>query len=485
MRVPGPVLAVAGGHVAILLLVAGRYGYHRDELYFLEAGQHLAWGYVDQPPLVPLLARAQVALLGSFVAAIRVIPALVSGGVVVLAALLARELGGDRRAQIVAAGAVAGAGFVLGVGHLLSTATFDFAFWMALLVVSARMMRTGEPRWWLVFGGVAGLALWNKQLVVLLAVALVGGLVIERRWDLLAPRWLAAGGALALVIAAPTIVWQAANGWPQLEMARALSERLGGENRALLLPLQLLMLGPLLLPLGLAGARALWGRQGGPLRVFRPLLWAYGVALAVTFVTAGRPYYPLPLAAAIVIAGAAALGGRDASRRRLTALVAANAIFAVFVALPVLPPAVLGDTPFGQINDTLVETVGWPEMVATVAAVVAGLPEGEREQVVLLTGPYGEAGALDRYGPQAGLPQPYSGHNSYWHWRRPGNDAATVVAVRMSGELLDDHFASCRRAPSIDNGLGVDNEAQGQPVWVCRGLLGSWRERWPDFRHYN
>lgn len=483
--VPGPVLAVTGAHLGVLLLLAGRYGFHRDELYFLEAGRHLAFGYVDQPPLVPLLARVQVELFGSSVTAIRVLPALVSAAAVLLAALLARELGGDRRAQILAAGAVAGTGVALTFGHLLSTAAFDFAFWMALLVISARMLRTGEPRWWLAFGAVAGLALWNKHLVVLLAVALLGGLLVERRWDLLASRWLAAGGALALVIASPTIVWQATNGWPQLEMAQALSERLAGENRILLLPLQVLLLGPLLVPFGVAGARELWQRQREPFRVFRPLLWAYGVALVLTFVTGGRPYYPLPLAAVVVIAGAVALSDRGTSPRRLAALIAVNAAVALVISLPALPPEVLADVPLGEINPTLVESVGWPELAGTVAAVVAGLPADERAGAVVLTGSYGEAGALDRYRPQAGLPQPYSGHNSYWHWRRPDDDGATVVAVRMSDEFLDDHFESCQRATTLDNGLGIDNEAQGQPVWVCRGLLGTWQERWPDFLHYD
>lgn len=483
--VPGPVLAVTGAHLAVLLLVAGRYGHHRDELYFLEAGRHLAWGYVDQPPLVALVARVQSELFGQSVTAIRLIPALVSACTVVLAALLARELGGGRRAQTLAAGAVAVTGMTLTFGHLLSTATFDFAFWMALLLVGARMLRTGEPRWWVPFGGVAGLALWNKHLVVLLAVALVGGLLVERRWDLLRPSWLAAGGALALVVAAPTILWQATNGWPQLEMAAALSERLAGENRVLLLPLQLLLLGPLLLPFALAGARELWQRhreQGG---VFRPLLWAYGVALVLTFVTGGRPYYTLPLATVTVIAGAVAFGNRGTSPGRLTALIVANAAGSIFIALPVLPVDTLAGTPFGEINETLVEAVGWPELVDTVADVVAGLPADERAEAVVVTGSYGEAGALDRYGPQAGLPQPYSGHNSYWHWRRPDNDRATVVAVRMPREFLDQHFASCRRAATLDNGRGIDNEAQGQPVWVCRGLQGTWRERWPDFLHYD
>lgn len=211
-------LVVAGGAVALLLVVAGRYGFHRDELYFIEAGQHLAFGYVDQPPLAPALARAQTALLGVAPWAVRVVPALATGVTAVLAGLLARELGGRRQAQTWSAAAIGGSGFVLTVGHLLSTAAFDFAFWLGLIVIVARLLRTQGPRWWVAYGVVAGAALWNKHLPILLTAAVLIALAGARRWDLLAPRWLAAGGAVAVMIAAPTLVWQATHGWPQLEM---------------------------------------------------------------------------------------------------------------------------------------------------------------------------------------------------------------------------------------------------------------------------
>lgn len=418
---------IAGLHVLVLLIVSGRYGFHRDELYFLEAGRHLAFGYVDQPPMVPALARVQVALFGTGVAALRVVPALVSATSVVLAAVLAREFGGGRRTQVLAAGALAGAGFVLATGHLLSTATLDFAFWMALLVVAARLVRTADPRWWLGYGVVAGVALWNKHLVVLLTLSLLGGLALERRRELLASRWLVAGGIVALVLASPTLVWQAMNDWPQLAMAGALTDRLGTENRLTLLPLQLVMLGP------------------------------------------------------VLVAGLVATEGR--APRRALRLVAANAMFSVPLALPVLPLTVLPASPAVVVNDTLVEQVGWEQLTLTVAGVVATLPP--EEPVVLLTGSYGEAGALDRYGPAHGLSPAHSGHNSYWHWRQPDQDGATVVAVRMSRDLLDQHFARCDPATTVDNGLGIDNEVQGAPIWVCRGLEGTWAQRWPAFRHYS
>jgi 4-amino-4-deoxy-L-arabinose transferase-like glycosyltransferase len=475
-----PVWAIAGAHLLVLLAVAGRYGFHRDELYFLEAAQHLALGYVDQPPLVVVVARVQVALLGDSVAALRVAPALASAGSVLLGAALARELGGDGRARTLAAGVVAGGGFALAAGHLLSTSTFDLTAWFAIIVLAARLVRTGDPRWWVVIGAVVGLAMWNKYLVVLLAVSLVAGLAAGRRWDLLAPRWLAAAGAVALVLAAPVLWWQAVYGWPQLEMAASLSQRLAGENRVMLLPLQALLVGPILLPLAVAGVRWLVRGDG---RDFRPLLWAYVAALVLTFASGGRPYYPIPLGVVLVIAGAVVVARRGL--RWPAWLVGASAVVTLPLSLPLLPVDVLAATPIGDINDTQVEQLGWPELVDQLAGVVASLPAAERDEVVVLAGTYGEAGAVDRYGPALGLPAAYSGHNSYWGWRLPTEDDATVVAVRMRTDLLDRLFQDCREAGRVDLGLGIENEVEGQPIHVCRELRGGWSEVWPLVRHVN
>ncbi len=471
---------VAGVVAAGLLLVANRYGFHRDELYFLEAGQHLAFGFVDQPPFVPALARVQSALLGASPWALRVVPALATGATAVLAGALAREFGGAARAQVWSAVAVGGAGFVLAAGHLLSTATFDFAFWLALILVVARLLRTGDPRWWVLYGVVAGVALWNKHLVVLLTVAVLVALGVGRRWDLLASPWLVAGGTVALAIAAPTLVWQAANGWPQVEMAAALSDRIGGENRATLLPLQLVMLGPLMIPLAIAGVRWMWQ---GPGRWVQPLAWAYLAALGLTMVSGGRPYYPLPLAAALTVAGAVAWSSVDARRHRTTGLLTLHVATGALLALPLLAARTVVATPIPALNDTLVETIGWPELTAQVAEVVATLPPREREDVVLLTGSYGEAGALDRYGPALGLPPPYSGHNSYADWRRPTDASATVVAIRLDADRLAEHFGSCREVSQVRFSFPVDNEVEGAPIVVCRDLRGTWAHTWPRLRH--
>jgi 4-amino-4-deoxy-L-arabinose transferase-like glycosyltransferase len=472
------VAVVAGIAVALLVAVARRYGWHRDELYFLEAGKHLAWGYVDQPPFTPAVARAADELAPGNLVVLRLLPALTTGLTIVLGALLVRELGGRRPAQIWGALVVAGGGFALGAGHLLSTAVFDLTAWMALLWLAARLLRTGATRTWVAFGAVAGVSMLNKNLLVLLGAALLCGLVAERRWDLLRTPWLAAGAALAAVIAAPNLLWQADHGWPQVEMARVLSERLAGESRATLLPLQVLFVGPPFVVLLWRGAR--WLGADAAARPFRPLLWAWPAGLAGAFATGGRPYYVVPLTTVVVLAGVAATE-RTARLRPLAWLLVPNAVVSVLIALPVLPVSATKLT--AELNEAVAETVGWPELARQVAGVVDALPPSERADVILLTGSYGEAGALDRFGPALGLPPAYSAHNSYADFRQPTVDTATVVAVRYSRSHLEHHFARCEQVGTVDNGLDVDTEAQGQPILVCRGLRGSWAEVWKDLRH--
>ena len=461
--------------VALELLVASRYGWHRDELYFREAGRHLAWGYVDQPPFTPLVARLADSIAPGNLVVLRVLPALAAGAVVAVAGLLARELGGDRRAQIASAATVGAGGFLLGVGHLLSTATFDLLAWMALLLVATRLLRTDEPRWWVVFGVVAGASMLNKNLLVVLGVALLTGLVVERRWRLLASPWLVAGAGLALLIAAPNLWWQAGHDWPQLRMARAISERIGTENRVTLVPLQVLLVGPAFLFVWWRGLRALHG--AAELRRFRPLVWAWPVGVAAVLVTGGRPYYAVPLTLVLVVAGIAGTPWRPA----LPWLIAANAIVSVVLSLPVLPESAASVT--GTVNETAGETIGWPELVGQVADAVAGLPPDERASAIVLTATYGEAGAVDRFGHRWGLPQAYSPHNSYADFRRPTDDAATVVAVRFDPGYLERWFESCDRVATVDNAAGVDNEVRGAPISVCRGLRGTWAEAWEEMRY--
>ncbi len=478
-----PVLPVAAAELFLQVVFANGYGYHRDELYFRTAARHPAFGYDDQPPLTPLLGWVSETIFGESPRGLRVVSAVGVGLVVVLVALLARELGAGAKGQFVAAACTAVSGFVLVVGHLLSTTTFDLLAWTAIVLVVARILGGGDERLWLAVGVVMGVALQNKQLPLLLVLALVPGLAIERRLlELLRSRWLWAAAALAAAIWLPNLLWQATNGWPQLELAADLHEDEAGESRATLLPLQLLLIGPPLVPVLAAGLWALLRDQA--LRPWRAFGIAYPSLLVVLLVLGAKPYYAAPLLLCLLAPGAlvAERWLRSVARSVLvgTAIVL-NGTVAVPLALPLVPATSLHATPIADINEDAIETVGWPELVRSVARVYQGLPASQRTSAVIFTGNYGEAGAIDRFGPAYGLPRAFSGHNAYARFGIPPGSAGPVIVLGFDGPSAD--FADCRRAATIDNGVALDNEEQGGAVFVCERPRRPWREAWPAFSH--
>ena len=471
--------------VALLLLAtSGRYGYHRDELYFLRAGREAAFGYVDQPPLTPLLARAMDVLLPGSVTGLRLPSVLASALVVLLTGLIARELGGGRGAQLLAAASMGVSAVLLAVGHLLSTTTFDLLAWTALTWLLVRALRDGGVVW-LATGAVAGLALQNKSLpLVLLAGVLVGVLAVGPR-AALASVWPWLGTAVALVIWAPNLAWQAANGFPVFTLAGAIA---GGSSASsepwyLFVPFQLVLVSPLLVPVWVLG----WWRlaRDPALRTWRSFAVAYVLVAVLFLVTGGKPYYLAGFFPLLLAAGAPAVvdwAARGARRLRSGLLVAALALslaMSAFLMLPLVPVADLPRTPVPDISPDAGETVGWPEFAATIAAVRGEVPAGER--VAVLTGNYGEAGAVDRFLPA--LAPAHSGHNAYWGWGPPPEDAATLIVVGVDEARLRQWFGRVELAASIDNGLGLDNDEQGEPVWLVRERRIPWSQLWPQLRH--
>ncbi|MCD0447026.1 glycosyltransferase family 39 protein [Glycomyces sp. A-F 0318] len=466
---------------AVLAATNARYDYHRDELYFRMLDP--AWGYADQPPLTPLLGRAAVAVLGDSVWALRVPSVLCMVGVLWLAVLIVRELGGGRAAQALCAWGLAFAGVALAFGHLLSTATVDLAVWTAVLLFAARALLR-DPRWWLAVGAVTGVGLYNKHLVVLLLLSLGIALLAVGPRGALASKWLWTGAGLALAIGSPNLVYQAVNGWPQLEMASAIAEGDGAENRVLLLPFQFVLLGTFLVPVWIAGVAALLRRPEW--RPVRALAVAYPVLLVVVLVGGGQFYYPIGLLIALFAAGCVPAAAWAASRGRrllLVAAVALNAAVSAVVALPLIPAAEVGDTPVPVMNDSVPDQIGWQAYVDQVEEVVAALPEGEAEAAAVVTANYGEAGALERYGED--LPPVFSGHNELHRYGPPPASATVVVTVGLPLERVSAHFDECEAVAELDHGLSVENEEQGRPVGVCRGPALPWDELWPEFQHYS
>ncbi|MGI5253168.1 glycosyltransferase family 39 protein [Actinacidiphila glaucinigra] len=357
-----PVLGVAGAVAAVLTALSGRYGFHRDELYFLVAGDHPAWGYVDQPPLTPLAARLSTAVFGDTPAGLRVVATLACAVTVVTVAAVARELGGGRAAQVLAAACTAVSGFVLAVGHLVSTATFDMLAWVVVCWLLLRLLRTGDRRLWLALGAALGVGMQNKYLIALLALSLLVALLATGPRQVLRGRWPLAGAAVALAVALPSLWWQAAHGWPQLTVAGGISADDGAENRVLFVPQQIVFLSPVFVPVWIAGGLRLW--RDPALRWARAFVPAYLLLAVVVVVSGGKPYYCLPLLLVLLAAGCVTSVSRP---RVMWPAVALTAVISALISLPVLPPGVVGAV--NGVNKEQGEQIGWPHLADAVAEV--------------------------------------------------------------------------------------------------------------------
>ncbi|WP_433433051.1 ArnT family glycosyltransferase [Nonomuraea sp. CA-141351] len=457
-----------------LLTLSPLYGYHRDELYFRLLGQTPAWGYFDQPPLTPLLARLSTELFGDTIVGLRVVPALCAGLLILIGAAITRELGGSASAQTLAAAGLGTGMFPLVAGHTLLTQSADFVFWMACILCVLRALLRGDGRWWLAAGAIAGAATFNKHLIVLLITGLATGLLITVGLAVKGPRavfsdrWFWSGACLAAVIAAPNLLYQVTNGWPQLTMAATLSESV---NRIMFVPMLVVLLSIGAYVIAVAGWIWLRRRQET-----RPLAIAALVTILLGWLSGGRADYVAGSLIFAFVAGcvpaAVWMEGRAARRRMVWWGLLGSSVVGIVVALPLLPLPALGFSP----NEVSRESVGWPRFAAQVAGVYRALPP----ETVVLTANYGEAGALDRFAPDIST---YSGHNELWYQGPPPEAAQTVVAVGLPPEQLRPRFARCESEGVIDHGTGVANEEQGLPITVCSGPRTSWATAWPDFKH--
>jgi Dolichyl-phosphate-mannose-protein mannosyltransferase len=472
--------AVAAALAVLLLIMINRYGPHRDELYFVAAGQRLAWGYPDQPVFTPLLARLAAELAPHNLLVLR-LPSLIAMALLVIcAAAFARLLGGGRAAQVLTASTVAASVITVTLGHRLSTATFDTLAWTAVLLVVGHALHDDRPRLWLVAGLLAGLGLNNKTAVVVLVFAILLGVLLVRecRAQLRTPYpWL--GGVIAILLWMPNLGWQFLNGWPVLGLGADIAEEFGGVAGRLGLLLQALaMFSPLIAIVWIYGLVQLF-RKPGWARL-RPIGVAFLVAAVVFVIAGGKGYYLAGAIVPLVAAGCTALAARWSGRR----LVAAGVVLAVSAAVawpafvPVLPVRTYAASFYPALDSDQLETIGWPEYVDTVRAAVDSLPADQRTTAVVFTRNYGEAGALDWYG--LGRPV-FSGHNAFGDWGPPPEGARPVIVVGLSDPAAN--FTDCHVTALINNDEHADNEERGRPIWVCSAPQGGWAEQWPRLVH--
>jgi len=449
--------------LAVTLAVADRYGWHRDELYYLASSKHLALGYVDYPPVVPLLAAADQALAPGSLVALRLLPVVAGAGVLVLTALIARELGAGSRAQAWAAFALLLSPMFIGGNLMFQTVAFDELVWAGALFVFARLLRGGERRLWPIVGLVIGVGLETKFTIAALPVAIFLGMLVSTRRSTVASRWPWIGAAIALVLFAPNLAWQATHDW--ISVQYTISHHGNTDGPVAYWLQQLLLFNPLFLVPSIAGMVAL--RRDAR---FAPLVYSViGVEL-IFFAAGGKAYYPAPIYPVIYAAGAMWLDRRLRSTIGLTAFAAASVVLILVllpIGLPVLPAQAMVSMKLWQTRKDYADMIGWPELAEETAQVYDTLPANEKAKAVILTQNYGEAGAIDYYGRALGLPGAVSPHLTYWYWAPPRMDPNTVVMVGFPLDVATRYFADCRQAGVVTNRLGIRNDEYGEPILVC------------------
>ena len=486
------------------VLTAGNYGFYRDEFYFVAASKHLDFGYVDFPPLVAVVTALARWMFGDSASALQFFPALASAGVVVLAGLMARELGGGRFAQGIAALATLVAPNILVFGTWLSMDAFDQFNWALASYALILVFKRGRPRLWLLFGLVAGVGLLTKVTILFLGFAVFASLLLTpARRHLLTP-WPWLGGAVALVFLLPYLYWQVTNGWPTLEFWGNYGGKLTPNSLGEFLLEQVLTMNPVTLPVWAAGLYYyLFSREGRPYRVFG---FVFVILFAIFALQNAKFYFLTPAYPMLFAAGGLTIERFIRLREwnwlkpaYASLLLAVGVFVAVLSVLPVLPVETVAKTTglvggnagvesearkTGDLPQTFAFRHGWEDMVETIAGVHDSLPDEERAASCILAGDFGEAGAVDFFGPAYGLPRAISGHNNYYLWGPGSCSGEVVISIGVPLERLEAVFENIEHADTVtcEYCMPIENDL---PIYVARNPKIPFEQAWPQFKHYN
>ena len=477
-RVPPPwaLLVLVAAKVGVTMAVADRYGWHRDELYYLASSRHLSFGYVDYPPLTPLLARIDQAIFPRSLPGLRLLTVLAGAAAIIIAALIARELGGGRAAQALAGLAVLISPLFVGANILFQTVSFDQVIWAAACLFFVRLLRGADPREWLLLGLVFGIGLETKYTIVGLGLAMLVGVVVTPARRQLRSRWPWLGFAIAVLLVMPNLTWQVGHGWDSV--AYTLNHRGSTDGPIFYWVQQLLLAGPQLLPIVVMGVVWLWGRER-----FRGAAVTIIAVELLFFAAGGKAYYPAPIYPLTYAAGSlwfVATVRRQWVRRLAVAGAVAVTLVLLPIGLPILSPQAMADSGIWKARKDFADMYGWRDLVQQVTAVYNRLPLSERQSVLILAGNYGEAGALDFYG--RGLPPVVSAHLTYYYWAPARMAPSTVIVLGYPRDYLATFFGTIDLAGTITNSYGMHNEEYGRPIWVCRDPLLRLDQAWPNLK---
>jgi len=485
------------------ILFNRQYGYFRDELYYAACGQYPAWGYLDHAPLVAWVADVTRVVFGNSLSSLRLVPALSAAAKVWLAGWMAREMGGGRFAQILAAVATLTAPIYLTFDNFLSMNAFEPVFWMACAAVVLLILNGRSRRLWLLFGVLAGIALLNKHSMLFFGSGLALGLVLTPARREFASKWLWLGVLIAFVIFLPNFIWEWRRDWPTIALLRHV---VGGKYASVapwdFVWQQTLLILPVSAPIWIGGLWYLWFDRRGVRYAF--LAWAYLVVLAEMLVLHGKIYYLAPAYIMLLAAGSVWLEGIVWIRERkwvqaaMFALILVAGAIAAPLAMPILPvEQLIHYARFWDVEAIRVENVpqddlpqlfgdmfGWPEQVAAVASVYNALPADERAQAAVLAYNYGEAGAIDYLGGAYGLPKAISGHNQYGMWGPRRESAPVVVAIGFTREFLARFFTDVAPAAQVNPRYALPEE-RNLTIYICRKPKMTLSAAWPSLRYLN
>ncbi len=494
----GVVAGVCAAKLLLHLFTSVRhYGYFRDELYYLDMARHLDWGYVDAAPLIAVYAKLALWMGGSL-AALRILPALAGAALVALTILIARELGGERYAQLLAGVSVLLCPAVLITDSLLTMNAFEPVFWMGCIWVVVRILRTRDSRLWLWFGVFSGLGLENKHSTLFFGFAVAVALLLTHHRREFGRPWIWIAGAIALALFLPNIIWQIRHHFPTIEdLANVRRE---GKN-VVLGPLafvkeQIIDMHPILLPVWLSGL--IWFLRDRRWRVLGLIFVVFFVSMEVAH---GKNYYVFPIYPMLFAGGAVVIERWLANRAAWTrAAVIAIILLAALPAIPLvtwmLPPErllgyqnAIGFKPSSTevhhespLPQPIADQFGWPEMVSEVAAIYNSLPPEERAQTGIWAGNYGEAGAIDQFGPRYGLPRAWSRHQNYWYWGPPPQVFKNLIVIQWG---LDDVRDNCTSFQAFEHYQRFGMSEENTPIYLCRGVTFDIQKIWWHSHHWN
>lgn len=506
VRISRWVYAVAIVYFAAQMATSTRYGYFRDALYYLTCSHHLAFGYVDLPPLFPFVAWIGRHTLGTSLPALIFWPALAGAARIVLVALFARELGAGAFGTVLAAvlGTTPGVWWV--IDHQFAMNAFEPLFWIGLALVVLRMIKTGNPRLWLVFGLVAGLGVENKYSIAFFAFALLLGVLLSPARKLLFTPWILAGGAIAFGLFLPNLIWNVQHHWPFLELMHNI--RVTGKDVILppgaYLAQQVLMMNPASLPFWFAGLLYYFARGG---RAYRAFGWTFVITIFLFMAMHGKDYYSAPAYTLVLAAGGLAgerlleRVGRPGLRAILRSACFAWLIIFVVLLLPLVLP-VLSLEAFVRYQSHLpfqpaktersfagavlpqyyADELPWEEMVAAVARVYHALPAEQQARTGVFGNNYGEAAAVDFFGPKYGLPQSISGHQNYFFWGPRNYTGESLIVLGDSVEGARRSCASVEIGATLNNPYALFYE--NRPVLLCRGLRWNLQTDWQRMKFW-